>query len=266
MVCELYLQKRKRGISYTPEFQSSFVETPNVTCFLAAVAAVQLPSHVQLFVRGLFAHGLFVHGLCVCGLFARGLCVCGLFARGLCVRGLCVHGLQQSRHPCSSPSCFPRNKKLSCFLATIHEIDFTIQIYLCFYRSLIRNRNMSMANTLSQTLSSPLYNFLFFLINYFYRSIVDLQCCISFFCILSESYFIIYIYIICHTHTYIHCFLDSVPIQVITIQSNERSFHSNPKERQHQRMFKLLHKCTHLTHQQSNTQNSPSQASTVCEP
>ena len=26
------------------------------------------------------------------------------------------------------------------------------------------------------------------------------------------------------------------------------SFHSNPKERQRQRMFKLLHNCTHLTH------------------
>ena len=26
------------------------------------------------------------------------------------------------------------------------------------------------------------------------------------------------------------------------------SFHSNPKERQYQRMFKLLHNCTHLTH------------------
>ena len=38
------------------------------------------------------------------------------------------------------------------------------------------------------------------------------------------------------------------------------SFHSNPKERQCQRMLKLLHNCTHLTHQQSNAQNSPSQA------
>ena len=34
------------------------------------------------------------------------------------------------------------------------------------------------------------------------------------------------------------------------------SFHSNPKERQCQRMFKLLHNCTHLTRQQSNAQNS----------
>ena len=40
------------------------------------------------------------------------------------------------------------------------------------------------------------------------------------------------------------------------------SFHSNPKERQYQRMFKLLH-CNHLTRWQSNDQNSPSQASTV---
>ena len=43
------------------------------------------------------------------------------------------------------------------------------------------------------------------------------------------------------------------------------SFHSNPKERQCQRIFKLLHKCTHFTCQQSNAQNSPSQASTVHE-
>ena len=40
------------------------------------------------------------------------------------------------------------------------------------------------------------------------------------------------------------------------------SFHSNPKERQCQRMFKLLHNCTHLTYWQSNAQNSPSQATT----
>ena len=41
------------------------------------------------------------------------------------------------------------------------------------------------------------------------------------------------------------------------------SFHSNHKERQCQRMLKLLHNCTHLTCQRSNSQNSPSQASTV---
>ena len=43
------------------------------------------------------------------------------------------------------------------------------------------------------------------------------------------------------------------------------SFHSNPKERQWQRMLKLSHNCTHLTRWQSNAQNSPSQASTVHE-
>ena len=40
------------------------------------------------------------------------------------------------------------------------------------------------------------------------------------------------------------------------------SFHFNSKERQCQRMLKLLHNGTHLTHYQSNAQNSPSQAST----
>ena len=44
------------------------------------------------------------------------------------------------------------------------------------------------------------------------------------------------------------------------------NFHSKPKERQLQRMLKLPHNCTHLTRQQSNAQNSSSQASTVCEP
>ena len=34
------------------------------------------------------------------------------------------------------------------------------------------------------------------------------------------------------------------------------SFHSSPKERQCQRMLKLLHNCTHFTHYQSNAQNS----------
>ena len=43
------------------------------------------------------------------------------------------------------------------------------------------------------------------------------------------------------------------------------SFHSNSKERQCQRMFKLPNNCTHLTYQQSNAQNFPSQTSTVCE-
>ena len=43
------------------------------------------------------------------------------------------------------------------------------------------------------------------------------------------------------------------------------SFHSNPKETQCQRMLKLPQNCTHLTCYQSNSQNSPSQASTAHE-
>ena len=43
-------------------------------------------------------------------------------------------------------------------------------------------------------------------------------------------------------------------------------YHSNPKERQCQRMFKLLHYCTHLTCQQSNAQNFPSQPSKYINP
>ena len=35
------------------------------------------------------------------------------------------------------------------------------------------------------------------------------------------------------------------------------NFHSNPKERQCQRMFKLPHNCTHFTCWPSNAQNSP---------
>ena len=43
------------------------------------------------------------------------------------------------------------------------------------------------------------------------------------------------------------------------------SFHSSPKERQCQRMLKLLHNYTHLTCWQSNPQNSLSQALIVHE-
>ena len=44
------------------------------------------------------------------------------------------------------------------------------------------------------------------------------------------------------------------------------SFHSNPKGRQCQRMFRLLHNSTYLTCQQRNAQNSPREASTIHEP
>ena len=43
-------------------------------------------------------------------------------------------------------------------------------------------------------------------------------------------------------------------------QDWKRCFHSNPKERQCQRMLKLPHNSTYLTCWQSNAQNSPSQA------
>ena len=43
------------------------------------------------------------------------------------------------------------------------------------------------------------------------------------------------------------------------------SFHSNPKEGQCQRMFKLPYNCAHFTCQQGNAQNPSSQASTVHE-
>ena len=39
-----------------------------------------------------------------------------------------------------------------------------------------------------------------------------------------------------------------------------------PKKGNAERMLKLLHNCTHLTRWQSNAQNSPSQASAICEP
>ena len=44
------------------------------------------------------------------------------------------------------------------------------------------------------------------------------------------------------------------------------NFHSNPKEGQCQRMFKLQDNCTNFKCQQGNAQNPSSQASTVCEP
>ena len=51
----------------------------------------------------------------------------------------------------------------------------------------------------------------------------------------------------------------------VTTGLEKVSFHSNPKERQCQRMFRLLHNCTQLTCKQSKAQNSPCQASTVNE-
>ena len=42
-------------------------------------------------------------------------------------------------------------------------------------------------------------------------------------------------------------------------------FHSNPKERLYQRILKIPYNYTHLTCQQRNAHNSPSQASTIHE-
>ena len=49
-------------------------------------------------------------------------------------------------------------------------------------------------------------------------------------------------------------------------QDWKRSVFIPIQRRQCRRMLKLLHNCTHLTREQSNAQNSPSQASTVHEP
>ena len=51
----------------------------------------------------------------------------------------------------------------------------------------------------------------------------------------------------------------------VAIGLEKVSFHFNPKERQYQRMLKLLHNCTHLTCYQSNAQNSLNQASAIRE-
>ena len=48
-------------------------------------------------------------------------------------------------------------------------------------------------------------------------------------------------------------------------QDWKRCFHSNPKERQCQRMFKLLHNCTHFTYQQGYPQNPRLQQYANCE-
>ena len=56
-------------------------------------------------------------------------------------------------------------------------------------------------------------------------------------------------------------FLRYYTIRVAT-RLEKVSFHSNPTERQYQRMFKLLHSCTYFTCLQSIAQNSPSQTST----
>ena len=48
-------------------------------------------------------------------------------------------------------------------------------------------------------------------------------------------------------------------------RTGKGQFSSQPQRKAMPKIFKLPHNCTHLTRLQSNTQNSPSQASTVCE-
>ena len=68
--------------------------------------------------------------------------------------------------------------------------------------------------------------------------------------------------------TWINCYVQYVS-KFGKLRSGHRtgkiSFHSNLKEGQHQRMFKLPQNCTHFTCQQGNAQNPSSHASAVCE-
>ena len=52
----------------------------------------------------------------------------------------------------------------------------------------------------------------------------------------------------------------------VTIGLEKVRFHSNLKETQCQRMFKLPYSCAHFTHQQGFAQIPSSQASVLCEP
>ena len=58
----------------------------------------------------------------------------------------------------------------------------------------------------------------------------------------------------------------NLELSAVATELEKVSFHFNSKEGQWQRRFKLLHNCTHFTCQQSNAQNSLSQASIVREP
>ena len=58
----------------------------------------------------------------------------------------------------------------------------------------------------------------------------------------------------------LHSIYQQIWKTAVATELEKVSFHSNPKEGQSQRMFKLLHNCTHLTRKQSDAQNSPSQA------
>ena len=60
-------------------------------------------------------------------------------------------------------------------------------------------------------------------------------------------------------------FMPAIEKTTVATELEKVSFHSNSKERQHQRMFKLQYNCPHFMCQQGNAQNPSSQTSTVCE-
>ena len=64
----------------------------------------------------------------------------------------------------------------------------------------------------------------------------------------------------------LHSICQQIGDPTVTAGLEKVSFHSNPKGKAMPEIFKVLHNCTPLTHQQSNAQNSPSQSSTVHEP
>ena len=46
----------------------------------------------------------------------------------------------------------------------------------------------------------------------------------------------------------------------VVVMTGKVNYHSNPKEDQDQRMFKLLCNCAHFTHKKGNVQNPPQHA------
>ena len=54
----------------------------------------------------------------------------------------------------------------------------------------------------------------------------------------------------------LHSMPENLEHSAVTTGLEKVSFHSNPKERQCQRIFILSHNSTYLTHFQSNAQNS----------
>ena len=74
-------------------------------------------------------------------------------------------------------------------------------------------------------------------------------------------------WLVCYLHKTISLCPASFVLQdsVVAIGLEKVSFHSNPKEGQCQRMFKLPYSCAHFTRQQRYTQNPSSQASAVHE-